>query len=180
MRLESYTSSIKIYKVEVMMNRLLSVPKQLSLKAVAVGSLALMLVAMPQAKAVEPVQNFATCLVNKTSELDQVEMVQWIYSAMSAHPVLQPMTNISESQQNITNQRLARLYERLITQDCKTELKALAVSGQLEQGLEAGFAYLGETAMLKLMQDPSVLQTIEGYSQYLNFERFAEALGSDN
>ncbi|PWD85901.1 hypothetical protein [Ignatzschineria cameli] len=127
-----------------------------------------------------PIENFKTCLLENTSEVDQVELAQWVYLAISAHPHLTAYTAITPAERRLANQRVARLYERLVTQDCKIALAMLVVTDQVEAGVEAGFSALGEVAMLSLLEDESVLESIEEYVQYLDVEKFTELFNIDN
>ena len=126
------------------------------------------------------IDNFKNCLIERTSDLDRVELAQWIYLAISTHPHLVAYSAITPAERRLMNQRFARLYERLITQDCKVALAMLVVTDQVEEGMEVGFSALGEIAMLSLVEDESVLESIEEYVEYLDVEKFADIFEIDN
>ena len=63
-----------------------------------------------------------------------------------------------------------------MVKDCKTEFRALALSGNAEEGIEAAFSYLGEVAMFDLMQNNAVLESLEAYTEYLDEATFMEAM----
>ncbi|OYQ81813.1 hypothetical protein B9T19_03895 [Ignatzschineria sp. F8392] len=107
-------------------------------------------------------------------------MAQWVYSAISSHPYLVAYSAITPADRRLMNQRVARLYERLVTQDCKIALAMLVVTDQVEEGMEVGFSALGEIAMLSLLEDESVLESIEEYAKYLDVEKFADLFEIDN
>lgn len=127
-----------------------------------------------------PIDNFKNCLIERTSDVDRVELAQWVYLAISSHPHLVAYSAITPAERRLMNQRVARLYERLVTQDCKIALAMLVVTDQVEEGMEVGFSALGEIAMLSLLQDESVLESIEEYAKYLDVEKFADLFEIDN
>lgn len=144
-------------------------------KIAGIAALTASVALMPIAQA-GPVENFSNCLISSTSEKDRLDLIRWIYGAMSVHPAIEDMSNVSAAAKEDNNKNLANVFERLMVKDCKTEFRALALSGNAEEGIEAAFAYLGEVAMMDLMQNNAVLESLEAYTEYLDEATFMEAM----
>src|SRR5580692_5230588 len=65
--------------------------------------------------------DLSKCLVKSSSADDQLTLMKWIFAALSAHPAVKPLANISDSQRTEFNAKAGALFERLVTKDCRTE-----------------------------------------------------------
>lgn len=99
------------------------------------------------------------CLVKSSSTDDQIALVQWIYSAMSAHPAVKPYSNFTPEQIDAVTRKGSGLFERLLTVDCRAEAVA-ALKYEGPSALESGFSLLGQIAMRNLMSEPHVVQNL--------------------
>ncbi|AKH68294.1 hypothetical protein IMCC21906_00601 [Spongiibacter sp. IMCC21906] len=74
---------------------------------------------------------------------------------MSAHSMIKPCSNVSESEIDNSNQYAGRLITRLITEDCPEQVRtASEVMGSA--AFEQAFKVVGELAMQELMAELSV------------------------
>jgi hypothetical protein len=99
--------------------------------------------------------DLSKCLVKSSSPEDQTMFMQWIFALLSLNPAVEPLSSITSTQRDALNQRVARLYERLLLDDCRNEtVDALKYEGP--GAIEASFGVLGQVASRGLMTDPSV------------------------
>ena len=105
------------------------------------------------------------CLVESTSQRDRLDLVQWLFSAASLHPAVEPITSVSEEQLDASNKTIAELVTELLTDSCRSETeKALQYEGM--STLETAFTVLGQVATkshsnLELILRP---RAAEGYA----------------
>jgi len=120
---------------------------------------------------------FAKCLVSSSSQDDQTQLAQWIFSAMTVHPSIQSMSKVTAEERAKVDAKTADLFVRLITKDCKSQsINALKNEG--DSAMEAAFSVLGQVAMRRLMGDPQVVQSIQGFGKLMEPE--LKKFGKDN
>ena len=61
------------------------------------------------------------CLVRGATPSDQTTFVIWAFGAMSAHPAVKQYSNFTDAQRTELNRAVGKLYERLLTVDCRKE-----------------------------------------------------------
>jgi hypothetical protein len=107
------------------------------------------------------------CVVKATSDADRLDLVRWIYAAMSLHPALKSMTNITAEQRAQFNQTMSTLVVRLLTKDCHKEtVDAIKYEGA--GFLESTFKSLGEIAMGGLTADPEVSKGFQEWASTMD------------
>lgn len=117
------------------------------------------------------------CLVRSTSEADKTLLVKWIYAAMSAHPDVKALSNVSKTNGDQLNKATSVLVVRLLTQNCKTETEqALKYEG--EKTFAASFEVLGAVAMQGIMANPDVNAYFAGFEQQLDAKALQDAFGT--
>lgn len=95
------------------------------------------------------------CVIKATSDDDRLALVRWVYAAMSLHPDLKTMANVTPEQRIEINQNMSTLVARLLTKDCHKEtVDAIKYEGG--GFMEGTFKSLGEIATGGLMSDPDV------------------------
>lgn len=118
------------------------------------------------------------CLVRSTSEADKTLLVKWIYAAMSAHPDVKALSNVSLEQGTKLNKDISVLVVRLLTKNCRNETEqALKYEG--EKTFAASFEVLGAVAMQGIMANADVSAYFAGFEQQLDAKALQEAFGSD-
>jgi hypothetical protein len=117
------------------------------------------------------------CLVAKSDAGDRTLLVQWIFSAMSVHPAVREAGTFSGSKRQELNTGAARLLERLMLEDCRSETVA-AVRYDGAGAIEKAFGVLGEVAMTDLMAHPDVNKELDAMASQVDKERLG-ALGRE-
>lgn len=116
----------------------------------------------------------AKCLVRKTSDADKTLLMKWMYSAMSKHPDVKAMSNVSPAQSVAISKKTAAMVTTLLTKRCKSET-AQALKYEGGSSFKASFAVLGQVAMKGLMTDPNVGGYLGGLGKYIDKEEFNRA-----
>lgn len=111
------------------------------------------------------------CLVKETTKEDQIKLIRWVFGAMSFHPEVKSLSNVSQKQSEILSKDAAELMMDLLAARCKTQTKG-AVTNDGPLAIKAAFQVLGTTAMQGLMTNPEVL----GYMSQLESNVDAQKL----
>jgi hypothetical protein len=107
------------------------------------------------------------CVVKATSDQDRLDLVRWIYAAMSLHPDLKTMANVTAEQRAQFNQTMSVLVTRLLSKDCHKEtVEAIKYEGT--SFLEATFGSLGEIAMRGLMANQEVSKGFQEWASTMD------------
>jgi hypothetical protein len=111
----------------------------------------------------------SVCLVQNTSTPEKQVLLTWVYAAMSAHPKVYEMSNVTLEQGDEISKQMAEIFNELITVRCKDEtIEAFRYEGQAT--FEESFQVLGEVAMTELMTNNKVNSYMEGFTKYLDTE----------
>ena len=114
--------------------------------------------------------DMAKCLVTSTSETDRADLIRWMYSAMSEHPDLASMAQISDKQRDELTTKAGALFSRLIFQSCRAQFVA-SVRNEGTGTIEYAFSILGQVAMRGLMTDPHVTQQVQALGKTLDQDK---------
>jgi hypothetical protein len=118
--------------------------------------------------------DMARCLVKSTSPEDKTALVRWVFAIASLHPGVADVAAMSAKMREQTDRTVAALFERLVTEDCRTESQdAMRYEGP--DAFEQSFQVLGEVAMTELMAHQAVGAGFQAFTQYIDESKF-EAL----
>lgn len=119
--------------------------------------------------------DMSKCLVRSTTDADQAQLVGWLFAAISSHPTVKPMTNLTDAQRDAAVQKAGALMQRLMLVDCRKEtVDALKYEGTGSIG--QAFGVLGQAAMRGLMSDPKVAEGMAGLGKSIDEKKFEEML----
>jgi hypothetical protein len=111
--------------------------------------------------------DMAKCLVRSATPDDNKALVLWAFGAMSANPVVKPLSNVTEAQRAQFGQAAVKSIERLMLQDCRKEsLMAVKIDGQ--SAIEGSFSLLGQVAFRNLMTDPGTMAEVGRLTSYVD------------
>lgn len=123
----------------------------------------------------EPAETLKKCLADNTTGKDRKDLAKWVFLGMAAHPELKPYVNNEAANAADESARtLAMLVTRLLTEYCPSETRAAAKPGT--QGLQLAMTHLGELAMLELIADPSVSESMRSFIRYVDQQRLLMVL----
>ena len=124
-------------------------------KHVAILAVFFSIVCSGMAQAGQEARQFGVCLTDSMSGKERKNLAKWIFMGMSAHSMIKPYSNVSESDIDNSNQYVGKLITRLITEDCPEQARtASEVMGSA--AFEQAFKVVGELAMQELMAELSV------------------------
>lgn len=118
----------------------------------------------------------AKCLVKSTTDTDKNSLVKWMFAAAALHPEVKSIASISDAQRDELNKNAARLFERLITEACRSETQE-AVKYEGAGTLSASFQVLGQVAARGLFSDPAVARSAADFANYLDKQKLERLFG---
>ena len=62
----------------------------------------------------------AKCLVKSTTDADKTYLVKWLFAAAALHPDVKSIASVSDAQRDELNKNAAKLFERLLTESCRS------------------------------------------------------------
>lgn len=116
-----------------------------------------------------------TCLADNTNGKERKELAQWIFVAISAHPEIKDLSNVTTKIRNQSNQKMGILVTRLLSEDCALQTRA-ALKNEGSESLKTSFETLGKLAMQELMSNSAVSESIAGYAKYIDEKKLASVL----
>lgn len=134
-------------------------------------ALALSLAAAAPATAGLYSDDLARCLVSATSTGDKLSLIRWVVVQITKHPDVGDLSHITPAQGKTADMEVARLFERLITDNCRDPSKA-AFRYEGRDAFKASFEVLGTVAMQELVAHKDVDAGFSSFTQYLNEEAF--------
>ena len=123
--------------------------------------------------------NLGRCLADSTTGKDRKDLVKWIVVAMIQHPAMAELSTVSPTQIEQVNKTTAQLVVRLLTVDCKVELKSAYKSGG-EEAIGSAFESLGIVAVQEVMTDSKVKKAIEDTFKYFDFKKIGGAISNQS
>lgn len=148
------------------------------LPIIGIAAVALLLcgVATPRAWAGLYTDALTKCLVQSSDSNDHGMLVQWMFAALSLHPMVAPMSAVTPQQREDANKKVEALFSRLLTYDCRAQaLDALKYEGTSAVG--ASFRVLGQVAARDLMSNSHVAKGIDQLGVYFAADdKFRELL----
>ena len=139
---------------------------------VTVAGLAIAVV--PPAQAGIYADDLAKCLVASTTTRDQTALVRWIFATAALHPGVSSIAAVSAEQRTEMARTVAELFERLLTESCRSPFAA-AMQYEGSQTIESAFQVLGQVAMSALMADPAVSRGFDEIDTFLHQEEIEAA-----
>lgn len=114
------------------------------------------------------------CVVENTSTEDKEGLIKYIVAAVSQHPIVAPMTTVTDDQRKDHNMFFASLFEKLLGDSCKAETqKAVQYEGIAAIG--SAFEVLGQVAMTSMMSHPDVAAGLAEVDSYIDPKKLEEA-----
>ena len=122
----------------------------------------------------EYLNKFANCLMQNTTERDKVVLVRWMFSAVAQHSALESEFNISAEKSTNHEIAIADYMQYILGSICLEEAKNV-LNYEGEEAFTKSFEYLGELAMMSLIDDPNVNNALENWIIHLDpnfFKKF--------
>ena len=121
--------------------------------------------------------DLSRCIVQKTTDADKLELVRWMFAAVTKDPALASMTNLKDVQRDRINTDMSHLYDRLFLTDCRKETIAALKNEGMGSLIEAGQA-LGGAASRQLLTSPAGQKELGEFADKMDLEAW-KALGKE-
>lgn len=121
--------------------------------------------------------DLSTCLADSTTGKDRKEMAQWVFSAMTSHPEIKTLSNISQEKRDGLDRTVAALVTRLMTESCLIQTQS-AMEKDGGQAISVAFGVVGRLAMQELMSNPDVNASFSNFAKYIDQNKFNSAFSA--
>jgi hypothetical protein len=115
-----------------------------------------------------------TCLDTATTEQDRKDLMEWMFFSIASHPDISKFSNISSTDQERADKKVAKLFQNIFINKCNSEIKEV-VRNEGTNALENSFEYLGKIASNGLLLNPKVNERVTYFAKYLDNEKFENA-----
>lgn len=116
------------------------------------------------------------CLVVNSSEDDKLALVTWMFAAMSMHPAVSELAEVSNADREQSLRAMAELTTVLLTERCREEART-AISSEGAIAMQTSFAILGQVAATELFANPQVALGLAALDTFLDHDALNDALG---
>ena len=120
----------------------------------------------------------SNCITVSTTPEDRITFVKWMFSAMSRHPAVKNLANVSDAQLIDASRQVAAMYMRLMTVACKDKAQE-AVKHEGKNAVSTGFQVLGQIAAQELFANPEVAKIMSSLDTYIDKKKLHAAIGVD-
>lgn len=120
--------------------------------------------------------DLSKCIVESTTTSDRTAMVKWMFSAISFHPAVKPISSVSQQELEEANRQVAELFMSLLTESCKQQArKAIKYEGEI--AIQTSFHILGQVASQEMFANPDVAAGVSGLEKYIDTDKLESSLG---
>ncbi|KAF1028406.1 MAG: hypothetical protein GAK29_00041 [Acinetobacter bereziniae] len=116
------------------------------------------------------VDQLSDCLVKATTATDKTTVLQWTFAALSAHPDLKALSNVSDAQRTQLDQKFAQVLQRVIVEQCSAQAKAVIQTEGL-QAIGDSFQELGRSTGEDIVKNPEVKKQLQGVLRYVDLNK---------
>jgi hypothetical protein len=114
--------------------------------------------------------DMAKCLVKAASPDDQTVFIKWLFAAIALHPDVASMASISAQQRDEFNKRAGALFQRLLTESCRSETQQ-AIRYEGPATIQYAFQVFGQAAAGNLFANPSVAVGMKDLAKYIDQDK---------
>ncbi len=123
--------------------------------------------------------DMAKCLVKSTSPDDRTVFIRWLFAAISLHPAVAAMANVSAKQRDDFNRGAAALFQRLLTESCRSETKQ-AIRYEGPAIIQYAFQVFGQAAAGDLFANPAVGEGMKDLAKYIDQDKIKALSTTDD
>ncbi len=117
--------------------------------------------------------DLSKCLVESTTTEDHVVLIRWMFAALSAHPAVHSMVQVSADDLEKSNAALGALLMKLLTETCREQAtKAMKYEGSTT--VETSFSVFGQVAARELFANPEVQKAMAGLQNHIDAKKLQQ------
>lgn len=110
------------------------------------------------------------CLVERSTDADKAQLIEWIFSAIALNPQISQYARISPAQRRQIDRNMAALFNRMLLEDCRPETEA-AFKYEGSSALSGAFDLLGRVAGQQIFNSPEVSTGTENFVNLVDLPR---------
>jgi hypothetical protein len=114
--------------------------------------------------------DMAKCLVKAATPDDQTVFIKWLFAAIALHPDVASMASISSQQRDDFSKRAGALFQRLLTESCRSETQQ-AIRYEGPATIQYAFQVFGQAAAGNLFANPSVAAGMKDLAKYIDQDK---------
>ena len=111
----------------------------------------------------------AKCLVTSTNNRDRKKLVKWVIRVYGDHPEVTYMIDLSDREKKVIDKDVAKLFTRLLSEDCIDETKK-ALDYEGDNVMFNAFKILGQTAAQGFNNNPEVMKSINKFTELIDYD----------
>ncbi|QLB60898.1 hypothetical protein E5093_11570 [Acinetobacter indicus] len=116
------------------------------------------------------VDQLSDCLVKSTTATDKTAVLQWTFVALSAHPDLKHLSQVTPEQKQALDQKLATVLQRILVEQCSAQTKAV-IQAEGIQAVGDSFQELGQITGEEILKNPEVKGQLQGVLRYVDLNK---------
>jgi len=101
---------------------------------------------------------------------DKTTVLQWTFAALSAHPDLKALSNVTDAQRTQLDQKFAQVLQRVIVEQCSAQTKAV-IQAEGVQAVGESFQELGRSTGEDIIKNPEVKKQLQGVIRYVDINK---------
>lgn len=114
--------------------------------------------------------DMAKCLVKAASPDDRTVFIRWLFASIALHPDVASMATISAKQRDDFNKGAGALFQRLLTESCRSETKQ-AIRFEGPATIQYAFQVFGQAAAGNLFANPTVAAGMKDLAKYIDQDK---------
>jgi len=114
--------------------------------------------------------DMAKCLVKASNPDDRTVFIKWLFAAIALHPDVASMATISLQQRDEFSKRAGALFQRLLTESCRSETQQ-AIRYEGPATIQYAFQVFGQAAAGDLFANPSVAAGMKDLTKYIDQDK---------
>ena len=114
--------------------------------------------------------DMAKCLVKAASPDDRTVFIRWLFASIALHPDVASMATISAKQRDDFNKGAGALFQRLLTESCRSETKQ-AIRFEGAATIQYAFQVFGQAAAGNLFANPTVAAGMKDLAKYIDQDK---------
>ena len=107
------------------------------------------------------------CLVGKSGGEDWTLIKQWMAASIAMGSTMKDIVTVDPAAKRETDRRMAAMFERLMMQDCRSQMTAL-VKARDASGIQAASGMLGQMAIREMLRDPQTMQALIAHAAFMD------------
>lgn len=118
------------------------------------------------------------CLANSTTGKDRIDLARWVFASMALHPEVMNISAITVAKREEINRTAGTVFERLLTDSCRKEVKEAYKTGD-QMAIKAAFESLGRLAMQELIGNPAVEGNLASLVKFVDRKKLGALVQPD-